>query len=135
MDIYEIIPGLYQGPTVTPSWETVRTHGIDTVVALDAMDANVPADILYICWPIADGPLPNLSILLRLAQFLHGLLDDGHTILVHCGAGINRSGLLNALVVAKHTHVRGYEAVGVVRTGRHGALTNAIFARFVEEYG
>jgi protein-tyrosine phosphatase len=52
--------------------------------------ANEPGRALW--WPVPDLHAPGLDEARRLLGLLRARLDDGATLLVHCGAGIGRAG-------------------------------------------
>lgn len=53
----------------------------------------------------------------ELADDIVYRLDEGQTVLIHCQAGLNRSGLLTARVLTKMGHTPG-EAIGLLRAQR-----------------
>lgn len=99
MTVSEILPGhLWQSGSLTDdSWQAL---GIDAVVSLVEGDDPVPkgADcgFLYVRWPIEDGPMPDPEVVRALARLVVDLLEADRKVLVHCGAGINRSSLVTA---------------------------------------
>lgn len=53
--------------------------------------------IQYYSFPIIDRGVPSSSIeFMKLSQHLAHLIDQGHTVLIHCRMGIGRSALLAA---------------------------------------
>ncbi|MHB8732958.1 MAG: protein-tyrosine phosphatase family protein [bacterium] len=139
MEIFEILDGrLYQSgaPKEAAEWGPIRARGIDVVVDLvGTLDPGVPTEpnsILYIFWPIEDvDVLPALGILNTLVDTVVRLIRLGHTVLVHCHMGKNRSGLLNALVAMQILGISGAAAVELVRRRRPDALGNAVFTAYL----
>jgi len=61
----------------------------------------------------------------RLAELMEAVADGG-PVLVHCAAGINRSGLLAAASLIREGH-DVEDAIATVRAARAGALNNPEF--------
>lgn len=143
-EIYQITPHLFQaGGIPEPRDRTLRLFDVIVDLAGENRLPNIPDtpdETLYIRWHITDGPLPpprSDAFYARLDLLIDFLSDamseDGLRILVHCGAGINRSSLVTGLVLART--LTGKEAVAQVRHMRPGALTNDSFVRYIESYG
>ena len=133
LGIYEILPGLYQSgvPETNQDWDLAWSLA-DIVVSLECAGywpgPDIPTGKLYIAWNIDDGPVPNLETLAELdcllTNFIQGL---GRKVLIHCAAGVNRSGLLTARIVRSIALVSGRSAAEHVRSKRPGALINPQF--------
>lgn len=88
--------------------------------------------------PMRDGPLSE-EVSLQVHRLVESLADkvrDGTTVFVHCASGINRSGLVGALLLRDLEDVPGPEAIKLLEkrtTGR--ILSNSSFRRHVEELG
>jgi protein-tyrosine phosphatase len=80
----------------------------------------------YVHWLIEDGPAPDLSTLVALADLVRSMRAAGKRVLVHCAAGINRSGLLAAASLIREGH-DAEDAIATVRAARAGALNNPEF--------
>lgn len=105
----------------------VARVGADLVVCLNErheLEDRYPA---YVAWlrtdprvlwaPVPDLGAPAVDEALALAGTVAAHLDEGRTVLTHCGAGIGRAGTLAAAVLV----VRGAkvdEAVAVVAASR-----------------
>jgi len=141
VEVYEILNGqLYQSgaPQEAADWQPALDRGIDVVVDLyGTLDANVPTapnSILYIFWPIADGPeLPDMRIMDVLVDAVIRLIRLEHKVLVHCHMGKSRSGLFDALVAMKVLGISGADAVDLVRRQRPGSLGNQVFATYLQK--
>jgi protein-tyrosine phosphatase len=111
MRVWEIVPGLYQSRTPTrPEDVHFRDQDgspvkITAVIDLEGnIDPNVPQKKIgdvYVYWPILDeeGRMPNEVVLRGLAEFITGLMDAGHNVLVHCHSGMNRASLVSGLAL------------------------------------
>ncbi len=108
--------------------------GMDCVVNLAGgwpmTDGQVWAwgSLEYVLWPIQDGPMPDADHVRMLAAHVADLVVAEKNVLVQCGAGINRSGLVvcRALMVLNGGNY--LEALEELRRGRGPeALSNGAF--------
>jgi len=129
----EIVHGrLWQGGApVDFAW--VRRSGI--TVVLDVSNPEIypdPKDIGgldYIKMPLEDADhLPDLAILDGVVQAMANAYRGGRKILVHCRMGLNRSGLVDALLLRQLFNLTGAEAMKTIQSRREGSLSNAVFA-------
>lgn len=143
LGIYEISNGLYQSgiPETSEDWDTVWGL-VDVVVSLGSLThmggpapasavLDVPEGKIEIAWNIPDGPVPDESFLLQLAETVAVWVSNKHAVLIHCGAGINRSGLLSALVVRRLTGESGRICAEHVRQHKPGSLINGDFNAYL----
>ena len=123
---HEIVPGLWQSGSPEPGehWDAViDLHG--SAPPLDDVE-------FYVHWLIEDGPAPDYSTLVSLADLVDDLRQSGKRVLIHCAAGINRSGLLSAASLIRG----GYEpdeAIRLVRDARTNALNNPNFVELLQD--
>ena len=115
-------------------WALVHARGVSVVVDLEGdVDHGVPTaadSFLYVYLPIHDGDLPNLERLHAVGRLAAELVQKGHTLLSHCGLGLNRSALVAALVLMHHG-MTGPQAVERLQARRAGALFNPVFADYL----
>ena len=130
----EVVPGLWQGGT-DDDWP----HGIpllpdgrfvfDVVVTLFEDAPPVPEDVEEFRWHINDADLLDEDIphLRRIAEAAHERWTEGSSVLVRCQAGINRSGLMTALIIMQDG-ITAKAAIQAVREARGPmALSNPSF--------
>ncbi|MDF2977965.1 MAG: putative protein phosphatase [Actinomycetospora sp.] len=123
---HEIVPGLWQSGSPEPGehWDAViDLHG--SAPPLDDVE-------FYVHWLIEDGPAPAFTTLRSLADLVDDLRQDGKRVLIHCAAGINRSGLLSAAALIRGGHDPD-EAIELVRRARTGALNNPNFVDILHD--
>jgi protein-tyrosine phosphatase len=111
-------------------WDAVWDE-YDVVVQLIRQRVYVPDGKVYMTWPIEDGPLPDLTQLAAIANATASGISRGKRTLVVCGAGLNRSGLVCALVVRLLYGMAGTDAVDFVQARRDFALCNEVFEAYV----
>jgi hypothetical protein len=122
----QIVPGLWQSGHPEPGehW--------DAVFDLSGEEPPLEDVEFYVHWLIEDGPAPEFTTLRSLADLVDDLRQDGKRVLIHCAAGINRSGLLSAAAL-----IRGGwdvdDAIAAVREARHGALNNPNFVDLLHD--
>lgn len=123
---HEVVPGIWQSGSPEPGeyWDAVfDLHG--SAPPLEDVE-------FYVHWLIEDGPAPEFTTLRSLADLVDDLRQDGKRVLIHCAAGINRSGLLSAAAL-----IRGGwdvdDAIAAVREARHNALNNPNFVDLLHD--
>ncbi|MDP8978331.1 MAG: dual specificity protein phosphatase family protein [Actinomycetota bacterium] len=122
----EIIPGVWQSGSPEPGehW--------DAVIDLDGAAPPLEGVAFYVHWPIDDGPPPDRAVLTALADLVDDLRRANKKVLIHCAAGINRSGLLAAATLMRDG-MPAREAIATVRERRPGSLSNGAFVQQLSE--
>jgi protein-tyrosine phosphatase len=80
----------------------IRELGLSEAPALCAANA-----IGFTAFPIPDRGLPALPAVFVLVRELARRIGDGTHAVIHCRAGIGRTGLLAAAVLVRHGHAAG----------------------------
>ena len=134
----EIAPGLWQGGT--DSTDTVRTQrfgsgafitpeDFDVVVTMYSSAQPVDWWVKEIRFGIYDGDMTDFDIedLRDIVLVAHSNWKRGKRVLVRCQAGLNRSGIVTALVLIREGY-SAEEAIQLVKDNRgSAALTNEHF--------
>lgn len=125
---------LYLSPDIE-DWQAIHAAGISTVIDVDAgVDAGLPTtpdEILYVYFPFTDDALPDRKRLHAVGKLGADLIKAGHTVLVHCAMGFNRSALV-AGVILKYLGITGQAVLDHIRDRRPGALYNKKYAEYLE---
>lgn len=126
-----VVPGLWQGdfPVAGVDWDR-----FDDVVSLTAEAVpSVRPDLggIWVHLPLHDAAMDHPESVRATARLVVERLDAGREVLVHCAAGLNRSGV----VVARALMYRGHsaaEAIALVRAARGPyALCNGDFVAWL----
>lgn len=130
----EIHPGLWQGGLPEDWFEAWAQF--DVVVSLCAGPRVIPLPPgrLRVLWYIDDWEVPeDVEQLWRLVRLIAGEVDAGKKVLVHCAAGLNRSGFVTALAYRELAKCSGTEAEDRVKALRPGALLNPYYTTFLHK--
>lgn len=141
----EILPGLFQGGTedddvVSRPGNTFLLRGTypyDVVVTLYASAQPAPWGVEELRFGFLDTALDGSDVerVIRAARFAYQRWTGGDTVLVRCQAGMNRSGLVTALVLVM-AGLTPAQAVTLIRARRSaGALFNEHFVIWLHEHG
>lgn len=109
------------------AWEQIRIHGVEVIVCLAASDEvrdkspsyAVALDASAVPCSVEPFPIPDYGIpsdreaFWSLAAKIATQLEDGRRLLIHCGAGIGRTGTLATCVLLGlgQSSVRAQQAV------------------------
>jgi hypothetical protein len=110
----------------------LRAAGIEVVVCCCRRgDPELRGVVEYVHRPFSDGRTNDMDAIHDTAALVAQAMQNARPVLVHCAAGVNRSGLISALAVREFTGCSGAEAIARVRRGRPGALTNPYFCEYL----
>lgn len=131
MEVWKIKQGLYQSSKIDDP-EAFELYRFDAVVDLEGgFDKISRHGIIYLYFRFYDAPwLPNKIKLSAAALFGFSLWHDGAKVLVHCAQGINRSSLINGMILNLGGET-GKGAVETITTARPGALSNPVFRLYL----
>jgi protein-tyrosine phosphatase len=122
----EIIEGLWMGGVQAGKMAAAGLGDFDVIVNLTGESTAWPSkehNKSYVNFHISDCALPDLDQLDALVQYIASLFifkttDHKRRVLVHCTMGINRSGLVCALVARRLKGLTGLEALRLIREKR-----------------
>lgn len=132
--ISHVVDGLWQGGC--PDYESVDLpEGFDYVLSLYPWGAqyNLPEGCERDVVTMYDSLDQDTAQVDELAEGLAQRVRDGQTVLVHCQAGLNRSGMLAAHTLKKLGYT-GEEALKLLRDSRSPIVCcNETFEKFILE--
>lgn len=107
-DLYsEILPGLYMGGThdddvvFKGQKDNFHKNNFDCVITMYAWAQPCDWDVQELRYGIPDSEIKDieLSKLIEIAEWGHKKWLSGERVLIRCQAGLNRSGLITALIL------------------------------------
>lgn len=136
----QIVPGLFQGGTedsavitraAAPQYE--RTYPYDVVVTLYGNAQPAPWGVEEVRFGFLDAALTGADAtrVVRAARYAYQRWASGDRVLVRCQAGVNRSGLVTALVLVM-AGLSPAQAITLIRARRSSyALCNTEFVAWL----
>lgn len=151
----EILPGLWQGDVRAGKMASEGIGDFDVIVNVTGDSTAWPSKVhnkTYVNFHFGDSALPDLNQLDALVEYIAALFifkgEAEPRVLVHCTMGINRSGLVCALVARRLKGLSGIEAIRLIRekrrvvgtyttsdgkwTATDTALFNGVFVQYLE---
>jgi hypothetical protein len=123
----------YQGNKRLPAMNDPKQF--DVVVSLNAYALPVGWLVKELRFGFADGPLDSRLIaeVEQVADWAYAEWKKNQRVLVRCEAGLNRSGLVNGLILMRDG-MKAEEAILLIREKRNRfALNNAAFEKYLLE--
>jgi atypical dual specificity phosphatase len=83
--------------------------------------------------PVMDMSAPSPAEITRFVEELARLVDEGHKVAVHCGAGLGRTGTMLACYLVSRG-MSADEALSEVRSQRPGSVESRVQEEAVREF-
>ncbi|MGR3309792.1 MAG: dual specificity protein phosphatase 23 [Candidatus Brocadiales bacterium] len=119
------IAGMARPASTVNDFENLRDDGIDAIVSLTEDQLNQPLieefGFEYLHIPIEDLSVPTMDQIEDFVEFACRMRKEEKSIVVHCGAGIGRTGTILACYLVS----KGYsaeESITEVRRKRPGSI-------------
>ena len=141
----EILPNLFMGGTDDddvihiPARIYYRKNGLpfDAIVTMYEFARPAFGGVQEFRYAVPDASIAELDLerLRDAVEFAHARWKAGDRVLIRCQAGLNRSGLVTALVLIKEGNTP-QAAIDLIRVKRdRDALCNADFAEWLNHHG
>jgi hypothetical protein len=130
VDPDRITENLFIGPKESAyDLEKLQLLGIQRVlVCCSHLNEYFKDDVTYLRLPMADSLDQNLLLYLPLAfEFIQDGINRGEKILIHCNAGVSRSGAVLVCWIMKSMNVSFPEALAFVKAKRPIVTPNSNF--------
>lgn len=91
---------------------------------------------IYLKMPLIDGDITEVDVeaVEHLVDLAVHYVNAGRKVLVHCNAGLNRSGLVCAMILCKINKMTGKQAIETLRIARSPyVLCNDSFSQWIQD--
>ena len=111
-------------PTSIDEVQWVIKQGIRSIVTVreEPLDDEWVKDVKYLHVISNDMGVPESNDLLAAVDFIHSRLTHDEPVLVHCLAGLGRTGTILASYLVKYQNMSADEAIQKVREERPGSI-------------
>jgi atypical dual specificity phosphatase len=111
------------------------SHGIRAILSLTGWSplTDLPAGMSHLHLPIPDFTAPDEETIDRAVSFIRENVVEDLPVLVHCAAGLGRTGTVLACYLVS-TGIEPGEAIARVREARPGSVETSAQELCVHEY-
>ena len=111
-------------PTSTDEVEWTIEQGVKSIVTVreEPLDNEWIKDVKYLHVTSNDMSVPAFADLVSSVDFIHNRITNNEPVMVHCLAGLGRTGTLLACYLIKYQKMSADEAIQKVREERPGSI-------------
>ena len=111
-------------PTSTDEIQWIIEQGIKSIVTVreEPLDDQWIKDVKYLHIMSNDMSVPEFADLVSAIDFIHRRITNDEPVMVHCLAGMGRTGTILACYLVKHQKMSADEAIQKVREERSGSI-------------
>ena len=111
-------------PTSKKEVEWMQEEGVKTIVTIreEPLDENWVDEMKYLHIHSNDMGVPEFDDLVYSVDFIHRRITNNEPVMVHCLAGLGRTGTILACYMIKYQKMSTQDAIDFVRERRHGSI-------------
>jgi len=111
-------------PTSKEEIDWVKQEGVKSIVTIreEPLEDEWIKDVNYLHVHSNDMGIPEFSDLVNSVDFIHQRITNEEPVLVHCLAGLGRTGTILACYLIKYEDMTANDAIEKVRRERHGSI-------------
>ena len=111
-------------PTSSTELQWVIRQGIKSVITMteNPLPESWVQDVKYLHMPTEDFSAPDMEKIDHTVDFIQERIKNGEPTMVHCAAGVGRTGIILACYLIKHHNFSVKDAIDKVRKERPGSI-------------
>ena len=111
-------------PTSKEEVDWLKEEGVKSIVTIreEPLDDDWIDDIEYLHIHSNDMGVPEFDDLISSVDFIHQRLENNEPVMVHCLAGLGRTGTILACYLVKYEKMSGDDAITKIRKERSGSI-------------
>ena len=129
-------------PTSSSELEWVQKQGIRSIVTMteEALPESWIKEIKYLHVPTEDLSAPDMDKIDQAVDFINKQIQSNEPVMVHCAAGIGRTGTILASYLVKYHELSATDAIKKVRKERPGSIQSesqelaiSLYSKFISK--
>jgi len=123
-------------PTTSDEVDWVLKQGIKSIVTMteNALPESWVEDVNYLHVPTTDLTSPDMDKIDTAVDFVHSRINNKEPVMVHCAAGMGRTGTVLACYLVKYQKYSAKDAIEKVRTERPGSIQSEVQELAIQFY-
>ena len=111
-------------PTSMSELDWVLKQGIRSIITMteESLPQSWIKDVKYLHVPTEDLTAPDMEKIDEAIEFIHNRIQNNEPVMVHCAAGIGRTGTILACYLVKYQNMTVNNAIEKVRRERPGSI-------------
>lgn len=111
-------------PTTPSEIEWVQKQGVKSIVTMteESLPESWVKDVKYLHVPTEDLSAPDIDQIDEAVEFINQRIQNNEPVMVHCAAGIGRTGTILACYLIKYHKSSAKDAIEKVRKLRPGSI-------------
>jgi atypical dual specificity phosphatase len=111
-------------PTSKEEVDWVKQEGVKSIVTIreEPLEDEWVKDINYLHVHSNDMGVPEFDDLIKSVDFVHQRITNDEPVMVHCLAGLGRTGTILACYLIKYEEMSADDAIQKVRNERYGSI-------------
>ena len=134
-----LIEGILAGsaiPTSKDEIKWIQEEGVKSIITIreEPLDKNWIDDIIYLHVLSDDMGVPSFDDLKSSVDYIHNRIQNEEPVMVHCLAGLGRTGTILACYLIKYEKMSAIDAIQHVREKRHGSIQSFVQEEMIFQY-
>ena len=134
-----LIEGKLAGSAIPTSKDEVkwlREEGVKSIVTIREvpLDEDWVNELNYLHILSDDMGVPSFDDLKRSVDYVHERIQNIEPVMVHCLAGLGRTGTILACYLIKYEKMSAEDAIQHVREKRHGSIQSFVQEEMIFQY-
>ena len=134
-----LIEGKLAGSAIPTSKDEIKwlqEQGVKSIVTIREvpLDDDWVAEMKYLHVISDDMGVPRFDDLKNSVEYVHERIQNNEPVMVHCLAGLGRTGTILACYLIKYEKMSAEDAIHHVREKRHGSIQSFVQEEMIFQY-